>query len=286
MALDLMIMREGMGNIIVTFEPFNNFSRSLNLFGLSGVRWYFYPLLFLIYLVTTFGARSISLYLLKDTIQKKNSDLIILFLSIFVFSGFFTSEMIYIKSQGLLTNNAYWFSTQALIVCWLLVPYLLLKLVKFKKQYLLGAMLIIVLSFPTTVQFLTLRFNNIYHIMNSDDREVVRYLRKTPTHSVILHPLNNRIPSLASNFAGRSSVCNIFFSFLEDNIPSLEAKMRQKNVDLFFDKTSSINRSAVIYKYDVNYIYAPLTYIDMLDREPSLVKILSNSKYVLYKINS
>jgi hypothetical protein len=285
MAFDLLIIREGAGNIIVTFDPFNNFARSLNLFGLPGVQWFFYPLLFMLYVLLTFGARSICFYLLKDIIQKKKFDSIILFLFIFVFIGFFTSEMMNIRSQGLLTNNAYWFSTQALIVFWLLVPYLLLKLVKFKKRYLLSAMLIIILSFPTTVQFLTLRFNNIYHTMNSDDMEVVRYLRSTPTHSVILHPLNIRVPSLSSNFAGRSSVCNIFFSFLEDTIPSIEAKMRQKDVEMFFDQTSSIKRRSVLYKYGVNYIYAPLPYIALLDREPFLMKILSNSKYVLYKVN-
>jgi hypothetical protein len=285
MALDLLILRDGAGNIILTFTPFNNFARSIEFFTLSNVHWFFYPVLFLFYLLATFGVRSMSFYMLKDIVQKKTIDRIILFLLIFVISGFFISEMIHIRSQGLLTNNAYWFSTQSLIVCWLLIPYVLLKLVKFKKRYLLSLMLIIVLSFPTTVQFLTLRFNNIYHTMNSDDMEVVSYLRTTPIHSVILHPLNVRIPSLASNFAGRSSVCNIFFSFLEDNIPSLEAGMRRKDVEMFFDQSSLINRSVILNKYNVNYIYAPLTYVALLDKEPLLMKIFSNSKYVLYKAN-
>jgi uncharacterized membrane protein len=134
------------------------------------------------------------------------------------------------------------------------------------------------------VQFLTIRFSPNYYTVDSRDIEVVKYLEATPPSSVVLHPPNLDRPSLASNLAGRPTVLSIFQSYVVQLVSLKEADNRWKDVKQFFSSNKSINRAAILRKYKVDYVYAPLKYANILDETGILFTVLKNSKYVVYKV--
>lgn len=283
--INITLFRGGTGNDIISFDLFNSFYRSLKNLGISEMSWVFYPMIFLVYILATFGIRALGFYSLKDVIGRKSFDPIIVFLTIFAISGFLLAQVLYIGLPSGDINNAGWFSSQSLMGAWLLLSYFLLRLLHYKKGFLGVMVLVILLSAPTTVQFLTLRFDNNYYNVEPDAIEVVNYLETTPPESVILHFPNYMGPSLASNLAGRSSVINIFRSFTTYGIGMTEERNRLRYVELFFNPSNVINRSFILKQYKVDYVYAPLPYATILDNEPMLIQVLKNKAYVLYKVS-
>lgn len=281
-ALDIILFRGGTGNDILALDLFNNFYSSLKKLGISHMSVVLYPVAFLIYIIATFGIRLLGFYLLKDAFNKKTFDPIIIFLAIFAIFGFLISEVIYIGPPTHEVNKAYFFSIESLMAAWLLFPFFLIRLKDYKKMFLGFVIVVILLSAPTTVQFLTLRYDNNYYPIGSNAIEIVNYLRTTSPQSVVLHHLNH--PSLASSFSGRQSVISIFRSFVVDWVGSQEKKDRVDAVASFFTKGSA-NRSYILNKYKVDYVYAPSEFAIDIDNEPMLIQVLQNRKYVLYRVN-
>jgi len=288
-ALDIILFRGGTGNNILYIDLFNHFRDSLKYFGITDRSWFLYLLIFPIYTLATFGVRIFGFYALKDAFDKEHFNPVFVFLTIFVISGFLLSDMIFLGSgvhSSFRINNAIWFSVQSLMGGWLLLSYFLLKIRHDRKRFLGIIALIILFSAPSTVQFFTLRFDHNYYTVNSDAVEVTKYLDTTPPGSIVLHPLNYNGPSLASNLACRPSVLNLFRSFVTQNIEQIEVENRLKDVMLFFSRNKVINRSSIFRKYKVDYVYAPLSYVDILDTEPMLSQVLKNREYVIYRVKS
>jgi hypothetical protein len=179
MFIEFIALREGTGNIEISFSLFNNFLRSLNIIGISEISWMYYPVLFVLYVLLTFGARIFGFYLVRDMIQKRPSEPTIFFLVLYTASGFIVSEALYIGDVFHIENNSVFFSIQSLIGAWLLLSYFLYKARHQSKKFAIYVCITIFLSAPSTVQFLFLRFSPDYYYMSSDDMEVVRYLRNT-----------------------------------------------------------------------------------------------------------
>lgn len=289
MAIDMILSREGIGSTVTGVDPFNGFRYSLMKLHLAAVPSAFYVLLFPLYVVGLLGARAFGLSVIKDVFRRKSFDLPIVFLLIFVISGMFLSEMVYIGPPTREINNAGWFSSQALMAGWLLLPYFLMNL-QFRRRHFWGAVsLVVLLSFPSTAQFLALRSDNQYSTVDASAAGVVTYLQQTPPPSVILHPLNTGDPSLASQLAGRQSVISVFRSFVTDYVNIEECDDRARDVITFFDPKIPSNvfeRSSILERYKVNYVYAPLAYSEILDREPALSEVFRNSGYVIYKVKN
>lgn len=286
-AVDMTLLKEGIGNNIFTIDLFNRFHFSLKYFGVLRLPWFLYPVIFPVYTLATFGVRTLGFYVSKDAFSKKLFNPTVVFLTIFAISGFLLSDMIFI---GYLvpssTNNAMWFSVQSLMGCWLLLSYFLLRISHYGKKSLLVVFIIILLSAPSAVQFFTLRFDNNYYTVDSNAIEVTKFLSTTPPSSVVLHPQNLKGPSLASNLAGRPSVLNFFRSFATQNIGKMETDNRIKDVNLFFDTNAVTNRYSILNKYKVDYVYAPLKYSYLFDKESILLQVLKNSEYIVYRVES
>lgn len=286
MIIDTKLLRGGLGNVIILLEPFNNFQRSLVNIRFPEVPWAAYPIVFILYMFASFGVRTVGFYFIKDIFRKKSFDPILLFLIIFSLAGFFLSEMIYLGNLSHLDNNGMWFSMQSLTGAWLLLSFFLWKYSIEGKRLFVSGMLVILLAAPTTMQFLSLRFDNSYYTISSYAMEIVKYLEKTPAETVVLHPSANGGPELASNLAGRSSVINSFHSHVKDMIGEDEVFQRSVDVDVFFDKKIEMDRSFILRKYMIDYVYAPASYTSHLERESELVKIFSNAEFVLYRVKS
>ncbi len=284
MFLDVVFLRGGTGNTIISLDLFNHFQRSLKHLGYSDISRALYPAIFPCYLLAVFGIRVIGLYLLKDILKKDRFEPVVFFLIFFVISGFFLSEAIYLGTPFYIENDGVYFSVQALMAAWLLLAYFMLRVRYFSRKFFVYVCIAILLSVPSTAQFLSIRADSKYHYMNSDDMDVVHYLEQTPPESVILHPLNLNEPSLASNLAGRQSVISIFRSFVLSTIGEEEHISRSVYVDMFFNSANTQRRSFVLEKYKVDYVYAPLKYGASLDNELILERVLKNSRYVLYRV--
>ncbi len=283
---DMALLRGGTGNLTIALDPFNGFLQSLGKLGMADISWAFYPAAFILYVAAAFGVRILGFYALRGVFRKRAFDPLIVFLAVFAVSGFFLSEMIYIgppaRDTGI--NNAVWFSVQSLMVAWLLLPYLFLRLKHRRRRFLLATLIIASLSLPTTIQFLYLRFDDSYHTVDADAMEVVEHIGKTPPESVVLHPLNHRQPSLASHLGGRSSVVNVFRSFVDDRIGKTEKINRMRDVESFFHPSGIVDRSFILGRYSVDYVYAPQAYAAILDSEPMLREVLKNNGYALYRV--
>jgi len=279
--MDIIIFRSGTGNYILRIDFLNLFHNFLRNIGLANMPIIITVIVLAVYILISFGSRSAIFYFSKDIIKRKGIDFVIVFLGIFVIIGFSVAEFIYLGDPFMTINNSIWFSVQSLMGAWILLFIFLSKIKSGKKFHVILTM-IILLSVPSTVQFLNLRFDKSYYDVNRGAIEIIKFLETTPPTSTILHPLNLDGPSLASNLAGRRSVLSVFRSFA---IVQTEVERREKDVELFFSQGGAVNRLSIIKKYKVDYVYAPVSYAIYLDKEPMLLRVLKNSEYVLYKVD-
>ena len=151
-----------------------------------------------------------------------------------------------------------------------------------KLVYLASVVAIIVLAAPSTVQFLYLRSDDHYVDFGSAELEVIEYLSQSDPDSVVLHPLNQDRPSLASNFAGRVTVLSVWVSFVGESQGLSE---RVQNVLLFFDKgTDTSERLDVLNKYRVDYVYGSTSELLFMENFPEAELALKSGDLVLYRV--
>lgn len=61
---------------------------------------------------------------------------------------------------------------------------------------------------------------------------------------------------------------------------------RISDVEMFFNiETNLDDRSAVLQKYGVNYVYGPLELDNHMDQLSELEKVQTTSKWSLYRVN-
>lgn len=283
-AVDFLLLKGGMGGTGRTFifEPFNGLKRSMRILGLSDMSQIWYVAAFPLYVLATYGMRTLGLVLVKDVFSTKRFDPVVFFLITFAVSGFILTEFLFIESPNAFINAAESFTSQSLIAGWLLLAYVLLKIRGRKKLYLVSA-LIVLLSAPATVQLYQSKAPDYYAVGRSD-LEVVRFLEGTEPDSVVFHPANFRKPSLASNLAGRQSVYSGFFSFIGDWIGTPEQSQRVRDSINFFSSSESVDRAAILARYGVDYVYTPFKHIPVLEKEPVLSRVFANNRYVIYKV--
>ncbi len=283
--IDVVLVRGGVGNNIIIVDLFNRFHNSLKILGISNMPWFLYPVCYVLYLFASFGVKVFGfLYIMKYMLQKKYFDPAIIFLIIFVISGFFLSEMIFIGYPSRYPNNAMWFLFQSLIAVLALLPYFLLKMQHNKKRFWGIIGLIILLSFPGTIQFLWLRSNPGYINVASNAMSVLRYLESIPPKSVTFHPLKDDL-SVILTLSGRVSVLSFPNNITIGMIGINEATTRMADIESFFNPSAVIKRSAILEKYNVDYVLASPEDSKTLNKEPMLSQDFKNNEYVIYKVN-
>lgn len=284
MVMELIVFREEIGNYMVKIDPFNRFFESLKYFGITRVSGPLYFLLFPVYSLATLGIRSLSFYLLGFDFRKHCANPIVIFLIIFVISGFLLSEFIFIGSPisaCLNINNAMWFSFQSLMTCWVLFFIMVSRL---HERFRVILAIIVMFSLPSTMQFLSVRFTSKYTTIDSAAVDVIKYFESVPQGSIILHPLDPMELSLASNFSGKLDVLSLYKSNVDvGGLKEAEIVHRINDLTKFFEAPEN-DRTSILKKYKVDYIYAPTLHIAILDKEPMLAKVLHNYRYVIYKV--
>jgi hypothetical protein len=280
---DVFFLRGGISNTILTFAPFNAYQTSLKMQGIVMREWYQHIFLFAVYVIGAFGVRIAGLWQTRNIFSAR-PDPVVVFLVTFVLAGFTLSEMVSIRIFIGNINNAVWFAVTSLMAAWLLLAYTLSELRGRKIIFPLSVFLILALSFPSTVQFLTIRSDRNYLEMTQDSMQVVRLLDQAPSGSVVLHPLNQFEPSLAANFTGQQAVLSFYRSLGMMPLSEEEFLKRVRDVVLFFDPASSIDREAVLKRYGVTLLYAPLPFASFLDGQPMLTPLMKNRQYVLYRV--
>jgi hypothetical protein len=288
MVVDLTLIRGGSpSNYIITIDLLNTFHRSMEKIGTSTLPWIFLVLIFPLYIMVSFGVRALGFYVTKDAFKKKFFDPVIVFLLVFTVVGFILPDIIFIgfpQSKIGTLNNAGWFGAQALMGSWLLLAFFLARYRYTGKKFFAVLIVVVLVSAPSTVQFLNLRYDASYYTVDQDALEVVKFLENTDPESVILHPPNLDGPSLASNLAGRQTVISFFQSYVVQVIGQEEADRRYKDVKLYFDPNETIGREAILKKYSVDYVYVPQSQVSVLDKDPLLFPVLRNSTYIVYKV--
>ncbi|MDY6971176.1 MAG: hypothetical protein SV775_02490, partial [Thermodesulfobacteriota bacterium] len=182
-------------------------------------------------------------------------------------------------------NFGNWFRVQALFAAGYFAPALACSLSR-RSERLFMVLLIILISLPTTWNFLKLRNDTQYTEITRDKLETVSFLKKeTPGDSVFLEPPNFNGPSLSSHLAGRSSVLSHFRTFYLSKASPATIRGRMKDISAFFDRQYQGDRKTILKKYGVNYLLIPKLRQGFFDRFSWSSEVFSNKGFVVYKIN-
>jgi hypothetical protein len=280
--VEIVFLRSAAGATHVALDPLNSFHDSLKNLGMSGIKvdWYI-PMLLLV-LLGGLGARVIGLFYLFNRLRRKAQGIwILVFIGLFYLIGYLVSEMFYMGTpEG--RNNSGWFYLQSLMAVWFLLFLFLVDIQTRKKAYLISVIAIVLISAPSTLQFLHIRASDKFIQYGPAEIEMIEHMRDIDPDSVFLHPLNLDRPSLASNFAGRVSVLSVWVSFVSE---AHKLSERANNIVLFFGgNTSEEQRLQVLDKYQVDYIYGPAAKLKFMENLPGVDLELRSGQLVLYRV--
>lgn len=280
---DVFVFRGGTGGAQVAFKPLSLFYEALPKLGLGHPNSYFLPVMYVVFIVATFGVRIGGFYYLKNFIRPQ-VDYFPAFLALFCLSGFIVSECFVIGYEGDMINNASWFASQSLICAWFLFGILFKNVIGHisAPARIVALVLTIVLVFPSTAEFLTKRYENKYISYDKNALGVVDYLQGVDKNSVILNLPELEGPSLAANLAGRTTYLSQYMSFLKKKDRVAD---RISTASLFFrDTTDGAVKKYLLNKLGIDYIYAPISYAQMLMPLPFLRLVYSNGEYLILKV--
>lgn len=283
MFLEIYVIRGGTGNTIIGLDPFNVFRGSLKRLKLKPESWYVYAAFFVMYCIASFGMRVAGFWKIKEVFSSRR-DPTVIFLLVFILSGFMISEMLSITIFIGNINNAMWFSVASLTAAWVLLAYMLAELEDRPVLFRAAIVAVLLLSLPTTVQFLSKRSNPAYYEYGKEALEVINIIDRAPSGTVVLHPLNESEPSLSANFTGHQTVLSFYRSLNMMPMKEDEFLLRVRDVVQFFNPDSKIDRPKVIQRYNVTHVYAAAQFRDFLDQQPFLTPIVKNRGYVLYEV--
>ncbi len=287
MVADIVLLRGGAGTHSVSFSLMERFRESLDYLGFPHPPITVLLLALPITFVAVLGARVISIPDVMKGFQRESFDPTIVFLLFFVAAGYIFSEMFFlgsVVSADIKSNNAMWFSFEALTAAWLLVSCRLARIEMDPDKFWQATSLVLILSLPGTIEFLSLRHIRNYDVVSPNALKVVSFLETIPPDAVILHAPNMKSASLASNLAGRQTVVSIYQSFVWHNAGQAESEQRLKDIENFFDDNGKDNRLIILKKYGVTYVYALLSYAQEFDKEHMMTPVLKNSEFVVYKV--
>ena len=280
------------GSNVVKFMPFNMLSGVLDRIGLLEQPDYQKPALYIMYIIIALGVRYLGIHVLINTKWKmKVNSWCVYFIAVFFIIGYIVSEFIFIGIDNEY-NNSIWFATQAFFGAWVLLFFFLVKMQSNRSRHTIAVLVISALAFPSTIQLILARNSEHYIEISADELEVIDTLKSTNPGSIILHPLNENAPSLASNFSGRSSVLNVYGSFTTAFIKppnkASDIEHRYNDIILFFsEKIDTQERINILDRYSVDYIYCPIAERSCVDLEDinRVSIVMRNNTYSIFSIS-
>ncbi len=271
----------GTGHRVVEFSPFAVFGPIANrLVATSspGLQWLAYAAAIL----AVVGVRVLGLFSLRNLDQARFEDRYFVNYLVLVFvSGLVLGDFVHIGGEDG-RNNGRWFAVQSLLAGSMLVVVWLARL-ELRSAARAGVFaMVLVLAGASTVQYFHARSRVEMAAVDASDLQIVQALRATPPGSVVLHPLNPEGPSLASHFAGRPSVLNVFRTFVRDVPGSSE---RASDLLTFADEASTPEeRARILARLGVDYVYWRRDDEQVLDRLPALKPVEENDRWVLFAV--
>jgi hypothetical protein len=274
-------VKAGTNSIEATLAPFNLLDQSIQYLEIDSLDIVWFPFVMALFLLGGLGVRTLGIWGIFTQLKVRTSlRWMALFFLFFFVGGYFLSEFLYVGKPGGL-NNAIWFYVQALMATWFALFAFLAERSFAGRGGSILLLGLVVLAAPTTIQFLSQRSVPAYRLFGSDEVAVIEFLRTTDPGSVVLHPLNPDRPSLASNFAGRSSVLNRFSAFVSEG-EGLSGRI--KDIDCAFALDSSQEqRMEVLQKYSVDYVLVPTAMSDRLSSIPGMELGLQTHSASVYR---
>lgn len=229
------------------------------------------------------GLRLICVKYLADYVRNRPMEPVIPFLLIFIFSGIGLSECIYLEGRYDEINNGVWFKVQSIFAATYFIPAYISSM---RDRYRTWAviLLVVVLSYPTTLNFLRLRNISPTCEITRNQLEASRFIQSNlPTNAVIIEKPIYTAPSISSHFGGRASVLAPFRSFPFFCMSIEDIASRQHDLKSFFGYSTDEGRLAVLRKYQVTHLVLP----SRLDRYVSQCKwarrIYYNAEISIYE---
>jgi hypothetical protein len=283
MLIDLELLRSGTGNISVDFQPWFSLNSMLSRLGLENINEISRLAMFVLIFLLTLGVRLAGVLTLRHTLKLiPEIRWFVVFVLLFLVGGYVLPDIVYLGDDAHAFNHADWFAVQGLFASWFLVFLFLSRLDTTKLSGKAIIVLMIFFAFPSTLQLIWLKTDSPEVTIGPSEHEVVDFLKSTEPDSVVLHPLNQGKPSLASNFAGRSSVLNVHLSFVNE---TQGLTQRAIGTLTFFDpKTNPEIRTEIMNYYGVTHVLGPHSAEEWLNQQSDLKKEFSNEKYSVWAV--
>lgn len=239
-------------------------------------------LAFVIYVISCFGVKIYFIKYLVSSFREKKLDPTIMFLLVFIISGFILSEFIFIGSKETRVNNGDWFSTQSLYASGFFVIYGLTSITSTPKRILLTT-ITAVLLFSGTAYFLKVRNTNQFVMITQEQLALSNYMENNlDSNSVVLEPLAYK-PSTASHLTGLNNVIALYMAFLGNTASSNVIDERGLATRNFYFEDDDDTKIGVIQKYDIDYVVFDKSPEKTINSKDIGNKVFENEKYLLLK---
>ncbi len=243
-----------------------------------------FVLFLMIYVIGFMGVRLLVFkYVISAFRENLKDNGLIIFLLVFCFTGIILSEFLYLGEKHMRINNAGWFAVQSLFAA-MFFPFLFLSRLKNRALAfgLLGCLMMI--SFPTTIHFLSLRHNPAYVEISKDQLQVVEYIKaNTNPDDVIWEIPEKGRPSLSAHLSGRKTVLATYVTFITAVVSKKELRNRINDFRNFYHiKTTNEERKKILEKYDVSYIIDEACVQNTFNRMDFLKIVYQNKSVRVY----
>ena len=264
--LDLYIKSFSVGiHYVLRWDMFNGLIQSVKFLGIE--QWenavsnplkHPFQLLYILilYFIGFMGIRLIFLKYFYDVVKHtKSTKPIIPFFLYFIIVGIILSEIIYLGGKYDNINNGVWFKIQSIVAATYFITAYIVSLKKIRHK-IIAVLVVIVLSYPSTINFLKLRYDKEYMTISANAIFALDHLRKSvPGNAVIMGYPNDDIV-LFPFFTGRSALI-VNLAHIEAIVePSIKTE-RLIDLKRFFMIDNEVNRKKILEKYNVEYLIIP-----------------------------
>jgi len=283
------------GNWIIRWQPFSGLVETAARMGDNGLIVALrnpldHPLVVIIglilYVAGFMGVRLISFKYLADIFKKTGTKVYetVPYLIIFMLGGIVLSECIFLGGKNDPINNSVWFRVQSIIAATYFVPAFLLTIKPRSFRY-IAVVLVLALSFPSTLQFLSLRHDTVFTAISREEMQLVHFMKgHIPEKAVVFeYPMADRL-SPASHLAGRSSVLALFRTFIRACVPIEDIQGRRKDLIFFFSTDDPDAMVTILDKYHADFLLVPAQLSVKYSGNTWLKRIYHNNEWCLYRV--
>ena len=296
MSADLLLKPGFTENVSVfLLQPLNGMSHTASQLGvtafINAVRQPLsHPVMFILFLVVyIIGFMGIRLLLFKylaDFFKTSiKQDGVFNFILLFSISGLILSEFIYLGDSSGNINNAAWFAGQSLFLA-MYFPFLFLSRLESTRIRIVLIIVFIYFSFPTTFQFMNLRYNDSYVKVNSGELKAVEYIKENTGPDDVIWELPEKYrPSLSAHLAGRETVFSMYMTFINSTVSKERIRERVRDIQAFYQADTSVEeRRNILRSYNASLVLVKKEKRRFYDAHEFLREMYSNNDRVIYRV--